>query len=73
MIVLDTHVWIWWVSSPDNLSAPARKAIINAITGNSIHISSISVWEVLLHSRERLKLSISLDEWIAASEKLPFL
>ena len=74
MIVLDTHAWIWWVSSPDNLSVPARKAIDNAIAGNSIHISSISVWELaLLHLRKRLKLSMNINEWIAASEKLPFL
>ena len=74
MIVLDTHVWIWWVSNPDRLSSPALKAINSAIAGNSIYISSISVWEIaLLHLRKRLKLSIGINEWIAASEKLPFL
>ena len=25
MIVLDTHVWIWWIASPDRLSGPARQ------------------------------------------------
>ncbi|MGD9158655.1 MAG: type II toxin-antitoxin system VapC family toxin [Desulfobacteraceae bacterium] len=74
MIVLDTHVWIWWVSNPKKLSAPARKAINYAIKGNNICISSISVWEaVLLHSKKRLILSMNIDEWIATSEKLPFI
>ena len=27
MIVLDTHVWLWWVASPERLSAAAREAI----------------------------------------------
>ena len=27
MILLDTHVWVWWVSEPDKLSARARAAI----------------------------------------------
>lgn len=74
MIVLDTHAWIWWVSNPKKLSVPARKAINNAVKGNNICISSISVWELaILHSKKRLALSITIDEWIATSEKLPFI
>ena len=74
MIVLDTHTWIWWVSSPNKLSASARKAINGAVKLNNIFISSISVWELaLLHSRNRLVLSIDIDEWLSKSEKLPFL
>lgn len=73
MIVLDTHTWIWWVSNPEMLSAPARKAIDNAVKSNNICISSISVWEAtLLFFKKRLLLTISIDEWIALSEKLPF-
>lgn len=74
MIVLDTHVWIWWISNPEKLSAPAREAINNAIKSNDIGISSISVWETaLLHSKNRLTLSMRIDEWIATSERLPFI
>ena len=74
MIVLDTHTWIWWVSESKKLSAPARKAINNAIKSNNIFISSISVLEAaLLHFKKRLVLSIDFDEWMATSEKLPFI
>jgi len=73
MIVLDTHAWIWWVSSPELLSKTAKKTIDEAITGKKIFISSISVWEVaILVARGRLELTMSPEDWIAASEALPF-
>jgi PIN domain nuclease of toxin-antitoxin system len=31
MIVLDTHVWIWWVSDPGLVSAGARKLMERSI------------------------------------------
>jgi len=74
MIVLDTHAWIWWVSSPTLLSETAKRIIDEAITERSICISSISVWEVaVLESRGRLKLTMSAGDWVAASEALPFI
>ena len=73
MIVLDTHVWIWWVSSQEFLSKTAKQIIDEAMTERSIFISSISAWEVaMLVSRGRLKLTMSPGDWIAASEALPF-
>ncbi len=73
MIVLDTHVWIWWVSNPELLSAKAREAIDHAIPDKHIYISSISVWELaLLVERGRLKLSMDTLSWLAKSESLPF-
>ena len=73
MIVLDTHVWVWFVSTPDILSKKARKAIDAALTKKSIFISSISAWEVaLLVAKERLFLTIPVEDWITKSERLPF-
>jgi len=73
MIVLDTHSWIWWVSSPAFLSETAKQIIDEAVTEMNVFISSISAWEVaVLASRGRLKLTMSAGDWIAASEALPF-
>ena len=73
MIVLDTHAWIWWVSNPDFLSDKAKQIIDEAVTNRNVLISSISVWEVtILVSRGRLKLTMNPDDWVAASEALPF-
>ena len=74
MIVLDTHVWVWFVSNPELLSKAAKKAIDTSMEQKEIFISSISAWEVaLLAAKKRLKLSIDVTDWIGKSERLPFL
>lgn len=74
MIVLDTHVWVWWVSGHEELSAPAAKVIHEGVRDRTIHVSSISVWEVaMLVRRERLVLTADVADWVARSEALPFL
>jgi PIN domain nuclease of toxin-antitoxin system len=74
VIVLDTHVWVWFVSNPELLSKAAKKAIDTSMEQKEIFISSISAWEVaLLAAKKRLKLSIDVTDWIGKSERLPFL
>jgi len=73
MIVLDTHAWIWWVSNPEFLSEKAKQIIDEAVPNRNVLISTISTWEVaMLVSRGRLKLTMHPDDWVAASEALPF-
>lgn len=60
MIVLDTHVWIWWVHGGGQTTAPQLQAI-RANESDTIGISAISVWEVAkLVERGRLELPCSL-------------
>ena len=64
MIVLDTHVWLWWISNPEKLSTSAGQAIDQAVTEKGIIISSISTWEVaLLVDKGRLEFSINVRDW----------
>ena len=73
MIVLDTHVWIWFISNPEFLSKAAQEAVSYAVKDKSVLISSISAWEAaLLVARKRLKLSLEISDWVAKSENLPF-
>jgi len=73
MIVLDTHVWVWFVSNPELLSKAAKRGINAAMEQKAIFISSISAWEVaLLAAKKRLKLTLDVTDWIAKSETLPF-
>lgn len=73
MILLDTHVWLWWLSNPEKLSAAAARAIDDGVRENGIVISSISSWEVaLLVIRGRLELAIDHRDWIGKTEGLPF-
>lgn len=74
MIVLDTHVWVWWVAGDPRLSKEAGAEIDAAMGTRSLYVSSISAWEVaMLVRRGRLELTMPVDDWIARSEALPFL
>jgi PIN domain nuclease of toxin-antitoxin system len=67
LIVLDTHVLVWWISGQNKLlSANARHAIEKEAAGGEIIVSSISAWEIaMLVSRQRLVLSMDVTEWLA--------
>ena len=66
MIVLDTHVWLWWWSKDrTRLPARVRKAID---TAEEIGIPAISCWEVaMLDRRGRIELDRDVRVWIAQS------
>lgn len=67
MIVLDTHVLVWWVADENRLSVPAHKALTEESNdpGGQILLSAITAWEVsMLQQRGRLVLSMELDEWL---------
>ncbi len=73
MIVLDTHIWLWWISNPEKLSSCAKQVIDQAVTEKGIVISSISTWEIaLLVKKDRLELSIDIRDWVRKTEDLPF-
>ena len=75
MIVLDTHVLVWWVASPEKLSTKAEKIIKSEIKNNGqLLVSSISVWEIcLLVKKERLSFTMDVDIWLEKVESLPFI
>jgi PIN domain nuclease of toxin-antitoxin system len=74
LIVLDTHVWVWWIGEPARLSRKAAEAIDASMADSSICVSSISCWEVaLLVKKGRLELTMAPDDWIARCESIPFL
>lgn len=62
MIVLDTHVWLWWVAAPAKLTDSAREAIDGT---NLIGIASISAWELaMLELRGRIALDRPVLDWV---------
>lgn len=72
MIVLDTHVILWWVSNPDRLSAAASKAIAAAINAARLSASSISIFEIATASRRgRIELGRPVDQWLDELRSLP--
>jgi PIN domain nuclease of toxin-antitoxin system len=67
VIVLDTHVLLWWVSGDTaRLSAIAAQAIEQELAGGRIVISSFSVWELaMLVERGRIALSMDVETWLS--------
>lgn len=66
MIVVDTHVLVWWVSGSDSLSNAAEKIIKDTLNSNDeVIISSISAWEIsMLIVKGRLVLSMDVESWL---------
>lgn len=71
MILLDTHVWVWWVQGDPRLSKSALDFLDRQPeSGTGVHV--ISCWEVaMLHSRKRLALPCALDDWLDQALKYP--
>lgn len=63
MVVLDTHVWIWWLSGLPQLSRKYRAALDRL--SSPPFLSSISLWEFsMLVERSRVKLGVSAKTWL---------
>ncbi|WP_109994799.1 type II toxin-antitoxin system VapC family toxin [Salinisphaera sp. LB1] len=67
MIVLDTHVLVWWVTGDRQLSPHAKTAIETerSAADGIVLVSAISAWEIaMLVKAERLTLTMALDDWL---------
>ena len=64
MIVLDTHIWVWWVHNDPKLPRPYA-ALIQANESSGIGISVFSCWEVAkLVQLKRLTLHVDVETWL---------
>ena len=71
MIVLDTHIWIWWVHGEDQLT-PTQDAYIAEHQADGIGVSAISCWEVAkLVEYRRLVLPCGTAEWFQLALAYP--
>ena len=63
MIILDTHVWLWWSMDSPRLREAHRLAI-SENQDDGIGICSFSCWEISkLFERGKLELSLDLVDW----------
>jgi len=65
LIVLDTHIWVWWAHGDARLDA--RQSELNALhEAAGLGVSVISCWEVAkLVEVGRLALPQSVSDWVA--------
>ncbi|MEY3867169.1 MAG: type II toxin-antitoxin system VapC family toxin [Microcoleaceae cyanobacterium] len=63
MILLDTHIWLWLLHDPSQLSETARMAIDTEEAHNGLLVSAISVWEIAVKSSiGKLILPLPIDD-----------
>jgi PIN domain nuclease of toxin-antitoxin system len=62
-VLLDTHVWLWWLHEPGRLSADTIALL--AERGNTVYLSAASVWEIVIkHNLGKLTLPAPPDKFV---------
>ena len=71
MILLDTHIWIWWVQGSERLTAAMQQAL-EEHESDALGISVISCWEVAkLAEVGRLQLPVPTLDWLNSALGYP--
>jgi PIN domain nuclease of toxin-antitoxin system len=71
VILLDTHIWIWWVNGNRQLKT-WQKRIIRENESRGLGISVISCWETAkLAEIGRLDMACSVEEWMREALAYP--
>ncbi|MGH9204592.1 MAG: type II toxin-antitoxin system VapC family toxin [Vicinamibacterales bacterium] len=64
-VILDTHVWLWWLLGQPDLPARERSALDTIALGEAPLLPAICLWEAqMLHAKGRLTLTLPFDRWL---------
>ena len=64
-MLLDTHVWIWWLMGQPELPVGQRVALDRLAERELPFLSAISLWEAqMLNAKGRLKLNRPFKRWL---------
>lgn len=62
-LLLDTHIWLWALLAPEQLSEEVRELLVSP--ENEIWLSPVSVWEaVILAEKGRIDVSGNPADWV---------
>lgn len=68
MILLDTHIWHWWVNQIPGRLSPATIDLIE--DADEVGVSAISCFEMAWLVRHgRIELDLSFEEWLQTVEQ----
>jgi len=72
-VLLDTHVWVWYVEGERSRFSPRIEPIVEAaVERGAVLVSAISVWEVAqLDALRRLEFGLEIRTWIARALAFP--
>ena len=64
-LLLDTHIWLWWLTPESPLTRSERVALDEAAERGDVYLSAISMWEAqVLHAKQRLVLPLPFADWL---------
>jgi PIN domain nuclease of toxin-antitoxin system len=64
-VLLDTHMWLWWLTRHPEMSDRERAALDRAAEKQQLFLPAISLWEAqMLHSKNRIRLPMPFHEWL---------
>ena len=65
MVLLDTHVWLWWILGSPRLPARERVALDRLASRPGLRLAAVSLWEAqMLHAKGRLTLDRPFAIWL---------
>ena len=71
MIILDTHVWLWWATGSFRLRENQRKVILEHAT-DRVGICTFSCWEIArLVADNQVSLNVDILNWFEFASNLP--
>jgi PIN domain nuclease of toxin-antitoxin system len=71
-LLLDTHVWLWFMLADAELAISKQNLINRAAALGQLRIAAISIWEAaLLASRGRVVLGRPLAQWMTEAVSAP--
>ena len=72
MIVIDTHIWVWWVQNDTTRLTLKYQQWLKENEANGIGVSIVSCWEVAkLVEKGRLTLPLTIAEWMEIALTYP--
>ncbi len=67
-VLLDTHVWIWWLTPGGRLLKADQDRLDQMAARSEVYLSAISLWEAqMLHARRRIELPNPFAVWVTAA------
>jgi len=71
MIILDTHIWIWWANNNSRLNS-AQRSHIAEHQSSGLGISIISCWEIAKAVETKgLQLTLPVEDWLNTAIAYP--
>ena len=65
-VLLDTHIWVWWLTPGSPLTRTEREAFDVAAERREVCLAAISLWEAqMLYRKRRLELPLPFSDWLA--------